>query len=281
MRVRVYQPDSNIGWGIAKWVEMFQELHAHRGMTWWLFRRNFVSRYKQTLLGMGGAFMEPIFNVLAFVILQSAGVWKAGDTVVSFAVYAFLGQAIWGIFTGGINACSMAIPSGGALVGKINFPKETLVISQLAQVIVDVAIRLIVASAVFIMFRTVPAWTTVFFPFALLPLIMFTLGLGLLLAFINELLRDIGRYVTIAMPFLFFMTPIMYVTPRDNWLKHVINYNPLTGLLVPPRDLVLYGRINNPAQFAWASVLSLVLLLAGWRMFHIAQVRLAERMGGR
>ena len=281
MRPKVYGPDTNLGWGLRSWIEMFHTLHAHRSMTWMMFRRNFMARYKQTLLGMGGAFMEPVFVVSSYIILDVIGVWDAGDTGVAFAVYAFMGQALWGIVTSGINACSVAIPAGGSLVGKINFPRETLVIAQLAQVIVDVLIRLIIASAVFICCKTVPAWTTIFFPFAILPLMMFTLGIGLLLAFINELIRDIGHYVTISLPFFFFLTPIMYAPPEHEWMQKIIAFNPFAGLVLPPRDLVLYGHISNPYQFIWASILSVVLLLVSWRMFHISQVRLTERTGGR
>jgi lipopolysaccharide transport system permease protein len=279
--LRVYEPHSNAGWGPSQWRAMVAELRDSRDLAWWMFRRNFVSRYRQTLFGLFGIVLEPMLLVLPFLFLERLGVLNTGDAGVPYALYALLGQSFWMLFQDGINQCGSAITSGGSMVVKINFAKETLVVAQLGQVLVNILVRLLLVAALFLWHGIAPAWTAPLALLAALPLLCLTLGVGLLLAFANALVRDLATYVRILLPFVMLMTPIMYVTPKSPAFEAFTRLNPLAHLVLAPRDLILYGRLADAHAYAAAAAGSVAVLILGWRLFHLAEARLAERLGAR
>lgn len=279
--VRIYRPGQHLGWRFAIWREMASELVRSRELIWRLFLRDFTARYKQTVLGVSWAIIMPLVAVGTFVFLNRAGILNIGEVGIPYPAYALLGLTIWQLFAGGLVACSNAIVAGGSMVVKINFPKETLVIAALGQTLVATLVRLALLIIIFALYRLVPPWTTILFPISLVPLLLLTLGLGFLLSLLNALLRDVANIVTLATTFLLFLTPVLYPAPRTGLFAAVTKYNPLAALVTGARDLVVTGYLTQPTQFAWASALSVILFVLSWRVFHLAEVRMAERMGAR
>ena len=279
--VRIYQSGQRLGWGAHVWREMVTELARSRELIWRLFLRDFTARYKQSVLGVLWALIMPLVTVGTFVFLNRSGILNIGEVDIPYPAYALLGLTVWQLFAGGLAACSNAIVAGGSMVVKINFPKETLVIAALGQTLVETLVRLVLLIVVFTFYRLVPAWTAVLFPLALVPLLLLTLGMGFLLALLNVLLKDVANMVTLTTTFLLFLTPVLYPTPRDGLFSIVAKHNPLAALVTGARDLVVTGYLTKPTEFAWASALSVTLFLLSWRVFHLAEMRMAERMGAR
>jgi len=260
---------------------MVRELVASRELIWRLFLRDFKARYKQTVLGILWAFIMPFVAVGTFVFLNRSGILNIGDVNIPYPAYALLGLTIWQLFADGLRGCSGAIVAGGSMVVKINFPKETLVIAALGQTLVNTLIRLGLVVIIFAFYRIVPRWTTVFFPLSLIPLLLLAIGLGFLLSLLTALMRDIPNVVTLVTTFLLFLTPVLYPTPRAELFTVFTRYNPLAGLVTGVRDLVVTGYLTQPVQFIWASVLSVIIFALSWRVFHLAEIRMAERIGAR
>lgn len=275
---RIYTPNQTAGWGPSVWREMVGELVRSRELAWQLFMRDFSARYRQSVLGVLWALILPLIAVGTFVFLNRSGLLNVGDTGVPYPVYALLGLTIWQVFSGGLTISSNAIVAGGSMVVKINFPKETLVIAAMGQVIFELLVRLVLLAIVMAIFQVTPKWTVVFFPFTLLPLLMLTLGLGFFLSLVNVLLRDVPNVVTLATTFLMFLTPVVYPVPETGPLAALMAVNPLAGLVRASRDMVFTGYLTDPVGFAWASALAVVFFLFAWRVFHLVEPRMAERV---
>lgn len=273
-----YYPGMQRGWGCAVWRGMAVELIHSRQLIWRLFRRDFTARYKQTVLGVAWALVMPLIVVGTFVMLNRSGVLNIGDTGIPYPVYALLGLTIWQLFGSGLTACSAAIVSGGAIVVKINFPKETLVIGALGEAVVELLVRMVLLVAVFAIFHVTPHWTVVFFPLTLLPLALFTLGIGFMLALLNVISRDVPNVVTLLTTFLMFLTPVVYPSTGKGLFGAITTYNPLAAMVTAARDTVVTGYLTQPVQFAWASVLAVFIFLLSWRVFHMVEPRMAERV---
>ena len=279
--VRVYRPGQHVGWRPAIWLEMATELWRSRELIWRLFLRDFTARYKQTVLGISWAIIMPLVAVGTFMFLNRSGILNIGEVEIPYPAYALVGLTVWQLFAGGLVFCSNAIVAGGSMVVKINFPKETLVIAALGQTLVATLVRLVLLVIVFALYRLVPPWTVVLFPLSLVPLLLLTLGLGFVLSLLNALLRDVANIVTLGTTFFLFLTPVLYPAPRTGLFAAVTKYNPMAALVTGARDLVVTGYLTQPARFAWVSVLSIVLFILSWRVFHLAEVRIAERIGAR
>ncbi len=276
-----YCPGQNKGWGFSVWQEMLAELIDSRELTWRLFLRNFTARYRQTVLGFLWALIMPLMTVATFVFLNRAGILNIGEVDIPYPAYALLGLSIWQIFAGGIRSCSNSIVAGGSMVVKINFPKECLVLSSFGEALVETMVRLVLAAAVFAFYKVVPAWSVLLFPFALIPLFLFTLGLGFILSLMNAVFRDIANVVSLASTFLLFVTPVLYPEPKVAFFKTFTSMNPLAVLVCGPRDLVVKGYLTQPDLYVFYSIMSLLLFIVSWRLFHLAEIRIAERIGAR
>ena len=165
------------------------------------------------------------------------------------------------------------------MVVKINFAKESLVISSLAQSLFDFLIRLFLVVLIFLYYKIVPAWTTIFFPFSLIPLILFTLGFGFILSVLNCILSDVANAVTLFTSFLLFLTPVLYPVKKEGLLANFTKYNPLASLVNGPRDLIVNGKLSQPIEYFIAVIFSLIIFLLGWRIFHLVEPKMAEYIG--
>ena len=164
------------------------------------------------------------------------------------------------------------------MVAKINFPKESLVIASLAQSFFEFIVRIGLLVVVFAIYGFMPFWTVIFFPFALIPLLLLTLGLGFIFALLNVLMRDISNIVNLATIFLLFLTPVLYPSPATGIFASINSFNPLSILVTGARDLVIAGNLSNPIQFGVTGIISLLIFLISWRLFHLVEPRMAERV---
>jgi len=276
---RVYESNAQIklGW-LFVWKEMIRELVNSRELIWRLFLRDFLAKYKQSLLGVIWAIIMPLLMMGSFLLLNKAGVINIAKTEVPYPVFALLGLCIWQLFATGLTACTNSILGGGSMVVKINFPKEALVIASLAQSVFDFLVRIGLLAAAFVIYKTAPSWASLFLPFTLLPLILLTLALGLLFSLFNALMRDTANIVTLLTTFLLFLTPVLYPAPVNGFFANVFVLNPLSVLVCGNRDLVLFGYIKEPLQFWLVSFASLIIFLLSWRAFHLVESRMAERV---
>jgi len=260
---------------------MFSELADSHELVWRLFLRNFKAKYRQTVLGFLWALIMPLLIVGTFVFLNRTGIFIIGKIDIPYPAYALIGLTVWHIFAGGLRACCDSIVAGGSMVVKINFPKEALVLSSFGEALVETMVRLALTAFVFVIYKVVPAWTAILFPLALIPLLLFTLGLGFMLSLLNAVLRDVANIVSLSSTFLLFITPVLYPEPKTDFFKAFMVYNPLSALVSGPRDLVINGYLTQPGSFLFYSFLSLIIFIISWRFFHLAEIRIAERVGAR
>ena len=278
-RVTIYEPDRSIKQGyIALWKEILQQTKESTWLTRQLFVRDFKAMYSQSLLGMVWALLIPLVTLATFILLRSSGLFSVGVIEVPYAIYALLGLAFWQLFATGIVQSTNSLVSGGAMIKKINFPKEALVFSSFGNTIVSFAFQM---AAVFILFGVygfIPHWQFVIFPLMVIPVLLLTCGLGFICSIINGVIRDLGRILGLLLTFLLFITPIAYVRPETGFLATLALINPMYYLSVGPRDIALTGTLSNPFGYFVSCACSIFIFFFCWIAFHLTETRIAERI---
>lgn len=277
--LKIYEPDAQIkkGW-FYLWQEMAQELFSSRQLIWRLFLRDFLAKYKQAVLGILWAIIMPIMMVGIFVFLNRAGILNIGETNVPYPVFALLGISIWQLFATGLTAASNSVIGAGGMVVKINFAKEALVLASFAQAVFEFLVRLVLIAAVFMFYKTTPCWQAIFFPFILIPIILLTLGLGFIFSLLSAIMRDIPNIVSLLTTFLLFATPVLYPVPASGLFAGLARWNPLAILVSQARDIVITGHFSQPQQYLLACIFSVIIFILCWRVFHLVEPRIAERV---
>ena len=243
-----------------------------------IFVRNLNGLYRQTALGLFWAFLPPLANTAIWIFLKSQNVFEMGDTGVDSTVYILTGMILWQAFIDAFQAPANALNSNKNMVSKLNFPRESLLLVGFSEVLFNMAVRLVLLIPAFILFRVPISWGILLAPFSIVVMVIFAMSLGLLLLPIGSLYKDVGRFISMIVPFWMIITPIIYVPPETfpgtllNWV------NPASPLLLVSRDLLLMGETSHATLGILFGLLSIPLLLIGLIIYRISLPILIERM---
>ncbi len=275
----IYEPENYIKKGYRTLLaEIYNDIKVNRWLTWQLFKRDFITLYKQSFLGVFWIFVVPVVSVGTFTTLKSSGLFSVGEIEVPYPIYAVLGISFWQLFATGLIGSSNSLVKAGSMLTQINFSKKSLVIASVGQSIVSFIIQFSLAVLLYAYYHAVPSLGILLVPVFVLPMLFFTLGLGFILALLNGIVRDIGNMVSLLMTFLMFLTPVLYPKPSSGLLASITHYNPLYHLISPARDLVISGRIAEASAFAVTTGVSCLLLVVCLVVFHLAETKISERI---
>ena len=267
---------------------MFRELAESRELISRLVKRDMASQFRQSFLGYVWIILPPVATTIVFTLLRKANIINVPmpEGAMPYALFVLIGTTIWGLFTQITIMATTSIANAGNLVSKIYFPREVLVLSAVGTGLINVLIRLMMVALVFVLFKYAPHWQVIFAPLLLIPVILFGVGLGLMFAPINTMMNDMSRMLEFAFQFGMFLTPTVYPTPTlgnaDSiwqqglyWLHTV---NPVTHFIHGLHSLIESGTFSPDRGFLISCILSVVVLLCGWRFFHVCEPMLAERL---
>jgi ABC-type polysaccharide/polyol phosphate export permease len=205
-----------------------RELWAYREVGAALVARDFRSRYKQAVLGVLWAVLQPITAVVLFTAVfgQLAGLPSQG---IPYAAFVFSGLLAWNYFNTAVNAASRSIVNDPNLVTKVYFPRMLAPAAALVPPLLDLGIAFLAMVVVMAITSTWPDWQVVTLPLWLALLFTVTLGVGLLYSALHVRFRDVGQAIGLAMQLWFFATPIVFAaTAVHGAVRIVLTCNPLT-----------------------------------------------------
>jgi lipopolysaccharide transport system permease protein len=257
---------------------MARDLAASRELAWRLLRRNLSSRYRHTLLGYAWAFLPPIMTAGVFVFLQKAGHLVAGEMAAPYPVFVLVGLVLWQAFADAVQAPLRLVQQSQSLLTKINFPRESLILAAVGEVIFAALVRLGLLALAFAWFDVGVSWSGVLFPLGMAALIGMGTALGLVLTPAAILYHDVGHALPLFLYLWMFLTPVAYAPharAAATWLAWL---NPVSPLLDASRRWLLSGAPEHLSGFFTVGGLVVCGLFAGWLLYRLALPILIERM---
>lgn len=278
-KIVTYEPDNSLKQGyFVIFNEIFSELKSNKWLTYQLFKRDILTIYKQSIVGIMWAFIIPIFSVGTFIILNRSGIFSLGDINVPYPIFAILGMAFWQFFSTGLVSSSNSLVRAGGMIIKINFSKKSLVIASLGQPIISFLVQIVLTLILCVYYGLKPHIFILLIPLFLIPLTLITLGIGFILSLINGIMRDIANVISIIMTFFMFLTPILYARPKMGLLSTLTSYNPIYYLISIPRELILLGSSSELKGYFLSSIVSALIFLICIVIFHLTESRVTERV---
>ncbi len=264
------------------------EIWGYRELIGRLVQRELGARYKRSILGWLWSMLNPAATLaiyaLVFGVLLKFDPPRAGNgRFDNFALYLFCALVMWNAFYGVITGAMSALLDLGSLLGKVYFPPEAPAVAALVTVLFQAAIEGSILMLILICLVNV-SWTFLLWPVLLLFFSIFALGIGLVLSVWNVRYRDVGYLSTIALQFLFYVTPIVYplslIPERAMGLpaRDIIRLNPLSQFTESSREL-LYG-LDWPGllRLGLMALISLAVGAGGWLMFKARTRDIAEEL---
>jgi lipopolysaccharide transport system permease protein len=232
-------------------------------LAWVLALRDLRVRYKQTLLGVSWAVVQPLATMLVLHIFFGK-VMGMADRVggVPYPVFLYAGLLPWTLFANAVTGSSNSLVGNAHILSKVYFPRLLLPLSATIVPVIDYCIAFVVLIGLMLWFQ-VPLSLGLFW---LAPLILSTviavLGVGILLASLTVSYRDFRYVVPFMLQLWFFMTPVIYnigfIPERYQWL---MNLNPMAGTIDAFRAAVLGQPVNVGAWLMSTAVACLTLLI--------------------
>lgn len=239
----------------------------YRELLYFLALRDLKIRYKQTLLGIAWVLLQPIITTVIFTtIFLRLG--SAQDLNIPYPLFAFSGFTLWTFIGSAIMNSSNSLLNHSSLITKIYFPRLVIPFSAVLATLVDLLFGLISLLIVMVIYQVSPGWKFLLLPIVIIPVIFFSLGIGVFSAAINVKYRDVKYILPFIIQVFFFISPVFYslsMLPQESvWLWY---FNPITGFLENFRAL-LFNLKFDWFSFAVSTATSLGVFLLSIYIFH-------------
>lgn len=242
------------------WVSLkLRELWQYRDLALFLTWRDVSVRYKQTVLGVAWAVIQPFFSMIIFSIFFG-GLAQIPSDGVPYPVFSYVALLPWTYFANSLSESSNSLVGSANLISKVYFPRLVVPIASVLGGLVDFGIAFIVLIFMMLFFEIAPTAAIIFLPLLLLLALVTALGVGLWLSALNVQYRDIRYAVPFLVQALLFATPVVYPSSllEEPW-RTLYGLNPMVGVVEGFRWALL--GTNPPGPLLLVSAIAAVLLL--------------------
>jgi lipopolysaccharide transport system permease protein len=280
MPVTIYEANERRGglvWGLR---QAREDIILSRHVIAQLFWRDFISQFRQKILGYFWALLSPLLGVVSFLFLFFIGVLSPGDGEIPYPIYVLVGSTIWGCLPGAMGAVSGGLQAQADLIMRTRIPKLALAVSSLAGLFYGILISIFTMSILFLLLGVIPSWWFLLYPLLILPMVLLGTAAGLVLSVLGPIARDLVTLASQCLAFVMYITPVIYVQSsiKNSFVRTLIEWNPITYLVDVPRSLICLGRSENIEIFLLVSIATLVLIVFGLRIFYLLEDLVAERL---
>lgn len=252
----VIEPDK--GWQATN----FKELWSYRELLFQLAWRDVTVRYKQTLLGVAWAILQPLMTMVVFSLIFGR-LAKMPSEGIPYPIFTYTALLPWQLFSGALVSSSNSLVGSANMITKVYFPRLIIPLAPLMTGLIDFALAFVILLGMMAFYGIPFTWTILTLPLFLLLALASALAVGLWLAALNVKYRDVRYAVPFLSQFWMFLTPIAYsgsLIP-EKW-QLVYSLNPMTGVVEGFRWAMLGKSGINPEMW-WVSLAIVFILLVG------------------
>lgn len=256
-----------------------REVRQSRNIIVRLFIRDFVTQFRQKLLGYFWAVIAPLIGIVSFVFMNEVGFLKPGEIGYPYPLYVYVGNSIWGVMIATLATVSGGLLGNADLMLRTSIPPIALAIAGLAGITYSVLVNAVSLVIILVATGFTPSPWVALYPLLMIPAVLAGVGIGLILAVVGTVARDVSSAVVTLLGLGMYITPVIYVTDFENpILQAIVKYNPMAYLIDFPRSLTLLGEPVNWDGFLYSFGFVLLLLVAGIHGFYLIKDKAAERL---
>lgn len=245
-------------------IEELRQVFRYRYLIGQLLRRDILTRYKRSALGVAWTMINPLGTMIILAIVFSQVFKMEG-----YASFILTGLMAWNFFAQASNAAIVNLVWGGGLLKRIYIPRTSFAIAAVGTGLVNLALALIPLVIVVLINGIKITWTIIFLPVPIILLAMFTLGVGLFLSSFAVYFPDVAEMYQILLTAWMYLTPIIYPIDRLPELaqKIIPIINPMYWLVELFRAPIYGGYIPGWSMIWPILLVCVVVLVFGWWFF--------------
>ena len=241
-----------------------------------MIKKNFVGKYRNSILGYLWHVLSPLFLiVLLFVAFNTV----FGRNIPNYWIY--LSAAIFPLnfFISSVNGSALSITSNVQMVSKMAFPREILVYSTIISNLITLVISYLLLLILIVVTGNQLTYWVLLVPFVFFFLFLFTTGVGLIVAATNVYKRDVSYAVGMILMGLIYVTPCFYkIEDMSEMLQTIVKINPLSYYTESLHELVYYGHCLNVIDYSTGAIIAVATFMFGMILFKKLEKGFTERL---
>jgi lipopolysaccharide transport system permease protein len=251
----------------------FKEVWRYRDLLFMFVKRDFVSFYKQTVLGPLWFFIQPIFTTIVFVFVFGNLAGLSTDGLPQYLFY-LSGITAWNYFSDCLTKTSTVFKDNANIFGKVYFPRLIMPLSIVVSNLVRFGVQLLLFFVVMIYFGIQGAnfqvtYAILLFPLLILLMAFLGLGLGLIITAMTTKYRDLSFLVTFGVQLLMYGTTVIYpLSAAPEKYRFLIELNPMTGIIEAFRFAFLGQGQLTMWSLTYSSLFAIAAAIIGTIVFN-------------
>ena len=254
----------------------FRELWRYRELLFFLVWRDVKVRYKQTVMGMAWAIIQPLMATILFAFFFGRIARLPSDGI-PYPLFAYAGLLPWTFFASAVTNGSVSLVGSTHLITKVYFPRLLLPLAAVATVLFDFFVALLMLGPLMIWKGMSPSsGALVWVPLVMLVAVLLAGGLSIWLSALVARFRDLRHVIPFAVQIWMFATPIVYPLSfvPERW-RGLVSLNPMTGVVEAFRAAI-FGRPVAVGPLMIAAVMALALIATGSIYFRRLERMVAD-----
>ncbi|APC20321.1 lipopolysaccharide transport system permease protein [Pseudomonas protegens] len=247
-------------------------LWGYRGFISGSVKREFQSKYRNSLLGVAWTVLQPLAMIIVYTVIFSQ-VMRAklpgAESLFGYSIYLCAGILTWGFFSEIVGRAQNIFIENANLLKKLSFPRLCLPVILVLSACLNFTIIFTLFTAFLLISGQFPGWVFVaLFPVFLIQ-ILFSVGLGITLGVLNVFFRDVGQLFGVVLQFWFWLTPIVYpasILPAA--VKSLMEFNPMASFIGAYQKILVYGQWPVWGTLWFPALLSICLCAWALRLFR-------------
>ncbi len=221
------------------WADLWRYRELFLILAW----RDVAVRYKQTVIGIAWALLQPALTVVVFTILFSRLAKLPADGTAPYPLMVLAGMLPWQFFASALSASSQSLIGNSALISKVYFPRMIVPVGTVVTALIDFLITCVLLFGMMAYYRFVPGLAVLLSPLFVMIAFLAALGPGLLLTALTVRFRDFRFVVPFLVQFGFFVSPVGFSTAviPERW-RLLYSLNPMVGVIDGFRWALLGGQ---------------------------------------
>ena len=270
-----------------KWYDLkLKEVWRYRDLVRLLVRRDFIAKYKQTILGPAWAVIQPLLTTVVFTFIFGSIAGLADSGAVPTFLFYMCGNIAWQFFAGCLSKTGRTFVENREIMSKVYFPRLAMPLSTCISQLVAFAIQAAMFVIFLVVYLFIPGFEikvtkfVVLVPLLILQMMMLGLGCGIIICALTTKYRDLQMLIDFGVQLWMYATPVAYSmkiffgTP----LYKIVNYNPMTPVINAMRYACLGPDCGQfDLKYYMVSVLMTVaILLIGILLYNKAEKNFAD-----
>jgi lipopolysaccharide transport system permease protein len=258
------------------WVALnLRDLWSYRELLYFLTLRDVKVRYKQTVLGIGWAILQPFLTMIIFTVFfgRLAGI-KTDD--IPYPLFAFAGLVPWTFFANSISNSGNSLVGSANLITKVYFPRMLIPGASVAAGLADFALAFLILIGMMFYYGAHFSWSILMLPFLIGLLTILALGVGMWMSALNVKYRDIRYALPFVIQLWMFVSAVIYPSSlAGGKLRLVLRLNPVVGIIENFRA-ALFGKSFDLRSLAFSILITIVLFVYSTYSFRRMEKSFAD-----